>query len=82
MIIEGNEKEKQAMEAFHRGDRKEGLRLQEEFASAFRRNTGKRITVPARKRAAIMETVKNVWPFTGLIRNMFPTACGRSSIRN
>ena len=31
MIIEGNEKEKQAMEAFHRGDRKEGLRLQEEF---------------------------------------------------
>ena len=82
MIIEGNEKEKQAMEAFHRGDRKEGLRLQEEFASAFREEYREKDHCPARKRAAIMETVKNVWPFTGLIRNMFPTACGRSSIRN
>ena len=36
MIIEGNPKQKEAMEAFHRGDRAEGLRLQEEFASAFR----------------------------------------------
>lgn len=37
MIIDGNEIEKAAMEAFHRGDRKEGHRLQEEFASAFRK---------------------------------------------
>lgn len=37
MKIEGNEKELQAMEAFRRGDRKEGLRLQEEFAAAFRK---------------------------------------------
>ncbi len=36
MIIDGNEIEKAAMEAFHRGDRKEGHRLQEEFAAAFR----------------------------------------------
>ena len=36
MIIDGNELEKAAMEAFHRGDRKEGLKLQEEFASQFR----------------------------------------------
>lgn len=37
MIIDGNSKEKEAMAAFHRGDRAEGLRLQEEFASAFRK---------------------------------------------
>ena len=36
MIIEGNQKEKEAMRAFHRGDRQEGLRLQEEFAAEFR----------------------------------------------
>ena len=36
MIIEGNEKEIEAMEQFHKGNRQEGLRLQEEFASAFR----------------------------------------------
>lgn len=36
MVIEGNEKQREAMDAFHRGDRAEGLRLQEEFASAFR----------------------------------------------
>jgi hypothetical protein len=36
MKIDGNEKEKQAMAAFHRGDRAEGHKLQDEFASAFR----------------------------------------------
>ena len=36
MKIDGNEKEKQAMAAFHRGDRAEGFKLQEEYASAFR----------------------------------------------
>ncbi|HAX51005.1 MAG TPA: LPS biosynthesis protein [Lachnospiraceae bacterium] len=36
MIIDNNPKEIKAMEAFHRGDRKEGSRLQEEFASEFR----------------------------------------------
>ena len=36
MIIEGNEKEKAAMAEFHKGNRPEGLRLQEEFASEFR----------------------------------------------
>ena len=35
MIIEGNPKEKAAMEEFHKGNRAEGLRLQEEFASEF-----------------------------------------------
>lgn len=36
MKIEGNEKEIAAMEQFHQGNRAEGLRLQEEFASEFR----------------------------------------------
>ena len=36
MIIEGNQKELDAMKEFHRGNRQEGLKLQEEFAAAFR----------------------------------------------
>ena len=36
MIIEKNLKMKEAMEQFHKGDRTEGLKLQEEFASEFR----------------------------------------------
>lgn len=36
MIIDGNEKEKEAMEQFHRGNRPEFLRIKEEFLSAFR----------------------------------------------
>lgn len=36
MIIDGNPVEKAAMEQFHQGNRKEGLKIQEEFASAFR----------------------------------------------
>lgn len=36
MRIDGNETEKRAMEAFRRGNREEGLRIQEEFASEFR----------------------------------------------
>ena len=36
MLIEGNQKELEAMEQFHKGNRREGLRLQEEFVSAFR----------------------------------------------
>ena len=36
MIIDNNETEKRAMKEFHLGNRKEGLKIQEEFASAFR----------------------------------------------
>lgn len=36
MIIYGNLKEKEAMKAFHSGNRQEGLRIQEEFAAEFR----------------------------------------------
>ena len=37
MKIEGNEKEIAAMKEFHKGNRSEGLKLQEEFASEFRK---------------------------------------------
>ena len=35
MKIEGNQKELDAMVEFHKGNRVEGLRLQEEFAAEF-----------------------------------------------
>ncbi|MDE7464198.1 MAG: LPS biosynthesis protein [Clostridiales bacterium] len=37
MIIDGNQKEKEAMQNFRTGNRQEGLRLQEEFVSEFRK---------------------------------------------
>ena len=37
MKIEGNQKELDAMAEFHKGNRVEGLRLQEEFAAEFRK---------------------------------------------
>ncbi len=49
MIIEGNQKELDAMEQFHKGNRKEGLRLQEEFASAFRREYKEKDHCPCQK---------------------------------
>ncbi|WP_334196402.1 LPS biosynthesis protein [Muricomes intestini] len=49
MIIDNNPKEIKAMEAFHRGDRKEGLRLQEEFASAFREEFKSKDHCPCKK---------------------------------
>ena len=36
MVIENNPKELAAMKKFHEGNRVEGLKLQEEFASEFR----------------------------------------------
>ena len=38
MKIEGNQKELDAMVEFHKGNRVEGLRLQEEFAAEFRKD--------------------------------------------
>ena len=49
MIIEGNEKEKAAMAEFHKGNRQEGLRLQEEFASAFREEYKEKDHCPCKK---------------------------------
>lgn len=49
MIIDGNQKEKDAMIAFHRGDREEGLKLQEEFATAFREEYKDKDHCPCKK---------------------------------
>ena len=70
MKIEGNQKELDAMAEFHKGNRTEGLRLQEEFAAEFREEYKDKTIVPVRKPAVIMEIAKNVWQFTELTRNM------------
>ena len=49
MQIEGNQKELDAMEQFHRGNRQEGLRLQEEFAAAFREEYKEKDHCPCKK---------------------------------
>ena len=59
MTIENNPKEIAAMEEFHKGNRAEGLRLQEEFASAFREEYMIH-HCPCKRFAAIMETRMNV----------------------
>ncbi len=74
MIIEGNEKEKAAMAEFHKGNRKEGLRLQRSLLQPFEKNIKRKITVRVKRPAVIMETVKSAWQFTGHIRSMFPIA--------
>ncbi len=48
-IIEANEKEKAAMAEYHKGNRQEGLRLQEEFASAFREEYKEKDHCPCKK---------------------------------
>ena len=58
MIIEGNPKQKEAMEAFHRGDRAEGLRLQEEFAAAFREEYKDKDHCPCQKACRYHGTCK------------------------
>ena len=70
MKIEGNQKELDAMAEFHKGNRTEGLRLQEEFAAEFREEYKD-------KDHCIMEIAKNVWQFTELTRNMSLIACVR-----
>ena len=65
MIIEGNPIQKEAMDAFHKGDRTEGLRLQEEFAATFRREYREKDHCPCQKPAVITATARNVWLSTG-----------------
>ncbi|MDY4922167.1 LPS biosynthesis protein [Frisingicoccus sp.] len=48
MKIEGNEKEIAAMAEFHKGNREEGLKLQEEFADEFRREYAKKDHCPCK----------------------------------
>ncbi|EFV16871.1 hypothetical protein HMPREF0996_01302 [Lachnospiraceae bacterium 5_1_63FAA] len=49
MKIEYNEKEIAAMAEFHKGNRAEGLRLQEEFASEFRKEYADKDHCPCQK---------------------------------
>ena len=49
MIIENNPKELEAMREFHKGNRAEGLRLQEEFAAEFRREYQDKDHCPCQK---------------------------------
>ena len=49
MIIENHPKEIQAMQEFHKGNRTEGLRLQEEFASEFRMEYAEKDHCPCQK---------------------------------
>ena len=49
MIIEGNPKEKEAMKAFHEGDRAKALKLQEEFSAAFREEYQEKDHCPCKK---------------------------------
>ena len=49
MKIEGNETEIKAMKEFHKGNRAEGLRIQEEFASAFREEYKNKDHCPCKK---------------------------------
>ena len=74
MVIENNPKELAAMKKFHEGNREEGLKLQEEFASEFREEYKDKDHCPCKKACRYHG---NAWRFTGLIRNMFQTVCGR-----
>ena len=49
MQIEGNQKELDAMKAFHEGNRAEGLKLQEEFAAEFREAYKEKDHCPSQK---------------------------------
>ena len=60
MKIEGNQKELDAMVEFHKENRVEGLRLQEEFAAEFRKEYKDKDHCPCLKAVVITETVRNV----------------------
>ena len=59
MKIEGNQKELDAMVEFHKGNRVEGLRLQEEFAAEFRSVQPLIIYMP--KPASLSPPIQTVW---------------------
>ena len=76
MKIDGNEIEKKAMEAFHAGNRAEGLRIQEEFASLFREEYKEKDHCPCKKPAGTTATARSAWPYTGPTGNTSQIACG------
>lgn len=75
MIIDGNPIEKAAMEQFHKGNRQEGLHIQEEFASQFREEYKDKDHCPCKKPVVTTATARSVLPSTAPIRSMFPTVC-------
>lgn len=77
MVIENNPKELAAMKKFHEGNRADGLKLQEEFASEFREEYKDKDHCPCKKACRYHGNCKECVRFTGLIRNMFQTVCGR-----
>lgn len=81
MIIDNNETEKRAMKEFHLGNRKEGLKIQEEFASAFRTEYAHKDHCSCTKPADITATARNALPYTGRTRSMCQTVCARSLIK-
>ena len=59
MVIENNPKELAAMKKFHEGNRAEGLKLQEEFASEFREEYKDKDHCPCKIHRAHQEHVPN-----------------------
>ena len=66
MIIEGNQKEKEAGETGRKG-----FGFRKNLQQNLGKSTGTKITALVKKPVVIMETVKNVSQSTGHIRNMF-----------
>lgn len=76
MKIEGNQKELDAMVEFHKGNRVEGLRLQEEFAAEFRKEYKDKDHCPCLKACRYHGNCKEcVAQSTERIRNMFLIVC-------
>ena len=73
MIIEGNEKEKAACR-ISQGNRKEGLRLQEEFAAAFREEYKEKDHCPCKKACRYHGNCKECVAIHRHTRSMFPIA--------
>ena len=70
MNIEGNKKEIEAMEQFHKGNRQD-YDYKNNLLQLSGKNIKIRIIVLARRRVGIMEIVRNVLRFTEHIKNMF-----------
>ena len=74
MKIEGNQKELDAMVEFHKGNRVEGLRLQEEFAAEFRKEYKDKDHCPCLKACRYHGT--NPWTAFGKAMGYRREVCG------
>lgn len=71
MNIEGNKKEIEAMEQFHKETGRKDYDYKNNLLQLSGKNIKIRIIVLARRRVGIMEIVRNVLRFTEHIKNMF-----------